>query len=443
MNITVIGTGYVGLSTGVCLAEIGHSVVCIDIDENKINMLRQGIPPIYERGLKELLEKNLKKGNLIFTTSYTEGLEKAEIILIAVGTPSDANGAADLSYLDKAVDTIASHLKRDAIIVIKSTVPVGTNEYVKKVFSEKLPPSVHIEVVSNPEFLRQGSAISDTMNGDRIVIGAENKDAALKIEKMYKPLNIPVLMTDPKSAELIKYASNAFLATKISFINEIAALCEAAGADVSSVSRGMGMDKRIGSAFLNAGIGYGGSCFPKDVKALLHTAGKYGIDFSLLKNTVAINERQHELLVKKAAGRFKQLQGKKFALLGLAFKPETDDMREAPSIKIARSLLQSGAAVSAYDPKATEKAKQIIGPNIHYASTIEEALKNTDAALIVTEWEEIKQMDIEKNIKLMKRPIIFDGRNCLDEKQLKKCGELEYYPVGKPPMIIRPEENRQ
>lgn len=263
MNITVIGTGYVGLSTGVCLAEIGHSVVCIDIDENKINMLRQGIPPIYERGLKELLEKNLKKGNLIFTTSYTEGLEKAEIILIAVGTPSDANGAADLSYVDKAVDTIASHLKRDAIIVIKSTVPVGTNEYVKKVFSEKLPPSVHIEVVSNPEFLRQGSAIGDTMNGDRIVIGAENKDAALKIEKMYKPLNIPVLMTDPKSAELIKYASNAFLATKISFINEIAALCEAAGADVSSVSRGMGMDKRIGSAFLNAGIGTGDLAFRK------------------------------------------------------------------------------------------------------------------------------------------------------------------------------------
>jgi UDPglucose 6-dehydrogenase len=436
MRIAVLGTGYVGLTTGVCLADIGHNVSCIDVDEEKVKTLRQGVSPIYEHGLEELLIKNMKEGRLQFTTSYREGLDKAEIIIIAVGTPQGEDGSANLSYLEQAAKDIAVHIVRDTIVVIKSTVPVGTNNYIKAILESELKGRVHFQMVSNPEFLKQGSAIADTMHADRIIIGAEHAEAAEKIKAMYQPLGVPFVLTDVKSAEIIKYASNAFLATKISFINEIANLCEAAGADVTDVAKGMGMDKRIGESSLNAGIGYGGSCFPKDVKALLHSSSQYGVAFPLLKETVAINERQHMLLVNKAIQHFGVLNGLKIAMFGLAFKPETDDMREAPSIKIAQALTTLGAQVAAYDPVAAANAAKVIGNGIEYASSAFAAAADADALFIVTEWKEFKALDLAALIKNMKQPIIFDGRNCLDEEAVRGCERIEYYPVGRPGIVI-------
>ncbi|SDM37481.1 UDP-glucose/GDP-mannose dehydrogenase family protein [Bacillus sp. OK048] len=434
MKIAVLGTGYVGLSTGVCLSQIGHYVTCLDINEQKITQLRQGISPIYEPGLEELLLSNMALGRLQFTTSQPDTLTDAEIIIIAVGTPQGDDGAADLSYLVQAAKDISSYLNQDKVIVIKSTVPVGTNDVIKKLIEDRIGATV--KIVSNPEFLRQGSAIVDTMKADRIIIGSENEEAARKIEEMYRPLNVPVIVTSTRSAEMIKYAANAFLATKISYINEMANLCEAVGADVADVAKGMGMDRRIGEAFLNAGIGYGGSCFPKDVKALLHTAGANGIEFPLLKETIAINEYQRELLVVKALKRFGHLKGKKIAMLGLAFKPETDDMREAPSIPISAALSKWGAEVIAYDPVATENARKVIGDTIKYAGSIGEAVYEADAVLIVTEWNEVKNLDLAEMVKNMKEPIIFDGRNCFSEEKIRACGAVEYYPIGKPAIII-------
>jgi len=440
MKIAVLGTGYVGLSTGVCLSEIGHEVVCIDINKEKINLLRKGISPIYEPGLESLLVKNATAGRLFFTNSHEEGFDRADVIVIAVGTPQQEDGSASLLYLEQAAKDIAAYLTKDAIVVIKSTVPVGTNEWVKQILEDLLKGRVNIEMVSNPEFLRQGSAISDTMHADRIVIGSESKEAAQKIEEMYRPLNVPCLKTSTRSAEMIKYASNAFLATKISYINEVANLCEAVGANIAEVAIGMGKDKRIGEAFLQAGIGYGGSCFPKDVKALIHTAQVNGMPFSLLKETVAINDFQHELLVTKAIKRFGKLKGKKIGMLGLAFKSETDDMREAPSIKIARALNELGAEVVAYDPVATNNAKNILGADIQYSSTALDAIKNADAVFIVTDWAEFKQLDLQVLEKNMKTPIVFDGRNCLEEKNIRACRQIEYYPIGKPTIIINQSE---
>ena len=434
MRIAVLGTGYVGLSTGVCLAEIGHNVVCIDVDEKKIKTLKQGISPIYEPGLEEILAKNSSAGRLAFTTSHEAGLSEAEIIIIAVGTPQSDDGRADLSFLEQAAKDLAGHIVRDSVVVIKSTVPVGTNDYFKQLLIQK--SKVKFQMVSNPEFLRQGSAIKDTMHADRIIIGSDNKEAADKIQEMYRPFNVPFLKTSVKSAEMIKYASNAFLATKISFINEIANLCEAVGADVEDVAEGMGKDNRIGAAFLQAGIGYGGSCFPKDVKALLHSSKEHGLPFSLLEETIAINDAQHELLVKKALDRFGDLKGRKIAMLGLAFKPETDDMREAPSIKIARSLTNFGAEVAAYDPVAVVNARKVIGDEITYTSSAIEAASAADALFIVTEWSEFKQLDLAELLRIMKQPIIFDGRNCLDENRIRACGKIEYYPVGRPRIVI-------
>jgi UDPglucose 6-dehydrogenase len=434
MKIAVLGTGYVGLSTGVCLSQIGHHVTCIDINEQKINQLRQGISPIYEPGLEDLLSANMAAGRLHFTTSLHQALVGAEIIVVAVGTPQGDDGAADLSYLVQAAKDISSYVTSQTIIVIKSTVPVGTNDFIGKLIEDQC--GFKVKMVSNPEFLRQGSAIEDTMKADRIIIGSEDTEAAGKIKEMYRPLNVPVILTSTRSAEMIKYASNAFLATKISYINEIANLCEAVGADVSDVASGMGKDKRIGEAFLNAGIGYGGSCFPKDVKALLHTAGLNGVNFPLLKETIAINEYQRELLVKKTVKRFGGLKGKKIAMLGLAFKPETDDMREAPSIPIAHVLTKYEAEVIAYDPVATENAKKIIGDSIKYAGSIDEAVYEADAVLIVTEWKEVKNIDVAAMVGKMKEPIIFDGRNCLPEEKIRACSAIEYYPIGKPPIII-------
>jgi UDPglucose 6-dehydrogenase len=437
MKIAILGTGYVGLSTGVCLSDVGHQVVCIDIEEEKIDHLRQGISPIYEPGLEHLLVKNIAAKRLSFTTSHGEGLKDAEIIMIAVGTPQRSDGAADLSYLKQAVKDISMHLKQSAIVILKSTVPVGTNEYVKRMLTEQCRKDITIEVVSNPEFLRQGSAIIDTLKADRIIIGSENEEAAKKVQEMYRPLQVPILVTSCRSAEMIKYASNAFLATKISFINEMANLCEAVGADVEEVARGMGKDKRIGEAFLHAGIGYGGSCFPKDVQALLHTAELHGIDFSLLKDTIAINHDQQNLFVRKALNRLGEVKGKKIAMLGLAFKPETDDMREAPSIPIARTLTKLGAEVVAYDPVAMANAKRILGDTITYARTVLDAATDADALFIVTEWNEFKQVNLIDLLKKMKEPIIFDGRNCLEEDRIKACKNIEYYPMGRPAIVIR------
>jgi UDPglucose 6-dehydrogenase len=434
MKIAVLGTGYVGLSTGVCLSQIGHHVTCIDINEQKINQLLQGISPIYEPGLEDLLTANMGAGRLHFTTSLSEALADIEIIVVAVGTPQGDDGAADLSYLVQAAKDLSAYITRDTIVVIKSTVPVGTNDFVRKMIEDQC--GFPVKMVSNPEFLRQGSAIEDTLKADRIIIGSENREAAGKIRDMYQPLNVPVILTSTRSAEMIKYASNAFLATKISYINEIANLCEAVGADVTDVARGMGQDKRIGEAFLNAGIGYGGSCFPKDVKALLHTAGLNGVEFPLLKETIAINEYQRKLLVAKAVRRFGGLKGKKIALLGLAFKPETDDMREAPSIPISEALTAFGAEVVAYDPVATENARKIIGDKIRYAGSIDEAIFEADAVFILTEWNEIKGLDVAKMVEKMKEAIIFDGRNCLSEEKIRTCSSVEYYPIGKPPIII-------
>lgn len=437
MRIAVIGTGYVGLSTGVCLAEIGHHVTCIDTSEEKINLLRGGKSPIYEPGMEELITNNMDAKRLRFTNSHQEGLEKAEAIIVAVGTPQQNSGEADLTYLFQAIQDAAPYLKEDAIIVIKSTVPVGTNEKVRELLEATGQKKISPSVVSNPEFLRQGSAVLDTLHPDRIVIGCENKEAAAVIEKMYAPLNAQVVTTDERSAEMIKYASNAFLATKISFINNIGNLCEAVGANVEDVSKGMGLDQRIGAAFLQSGIGYGGSCFPKDVSALLAIAKEYQVPFSMIEETMMINNRQKQLLVNKALKRFGNLKHKKIAVLGFAFKPETDDMREAPSITIIHSLLKEGATVIGYDPVATRNAKMIFGEQISYATSVEEALKDADAVFIVTEWKEIKQLVLSEVISYMKEPIVFDGRNSYSEEAVLDCKEIEYYPIGKPAIIIR------
>lgn len=437
MNVSVIGTGYVGLSTGVCLAKIVHQVACIDVNREKIALLRRGISPIYEPGMDELLKKHLAAKRIFFTTSHEEGLKDAEIIIIAVGTPQKEDGSADLSYVEAAVHDIAKNLKRDAIVAVKSTVPVGTNDRVREMLQKWLPENVKVDVVSNPEFLRQGSAIKDTLEADRIVIGADNEAAALKVKEMYAPLKVPVLITSNRTAEMIKYASNSFLATKISFINEIANLCEAAGADVLDVAKGMGYDKRIGPHFLNPGIGYGGSCFPKDVKALIHTAKEFGRELKILKETVAVNETQRTVLVDKVLARFGKVEGMRFAMLGLAFKPETDDMREAPSIPISRRLTELGAKVVAYDPVARENGKKVIGDKIEYANSLSEAVQDADALLIVTEWKEIKNLDLEMLAGREKPLIIFDGRNCLDDQKIAALSEVEYYPVGRPAVIKR------
>lgn len=440
MKIAILGTGYVGLSTGVCLSEIGHNVCCIDVDEQKIQLLKQGKSPIYEPGLEYLLVKNVEAGRLNFTISHQEGIAGVEVVIIAVGTPKRGDGGADLTYLIQAAQDISPYLQNGTIVVIKSTVPVGTNDLMKRIIEGHCQKGLNFHMISNPEFLRQGTAIQDTMAADRIIIGFDNKEAALKIQEMYSPLKVPFHFTGIRSAELIKYASNAFLAMKISFINEIANLCEAVGADVKEVSKGIGADKRIGDSFLKPGIGYGGSCFPKDVKALYFTSGMYGKDFAILREIMAINEEQQELLVRKALTRFKELKGKKITMLGLAFKPETDDMREAPSIKIARLLTSLGALVVAYDPVAETNAKKILGDTIKYASTLQEAAVDADALLIVTEWNEFKQMDIPTTAKLMNQPIIFDGRNCLEDEKIKACHTIEYYPIGRPPIIVGMEE---
>ncbi|WP_299093785.1 UDP-glucose/GDP-mannose dehydrogenase family protein [uncultured Metabacillus sp.] len=430
MKVTVAGTGYVGLVTGVCLAEIGHEVICIDINEEKIRLLKQRKSPIYEPGLEELLEKNAKRRSLYFTTSPKEAYAEREVIIIAVGTPENRDGSANLSYVEAVAKDIAEHMTDHVIVTIKSTVPVGTNHRVKELLNQYKAPYLQVEVVSNPEFLREGSAIQDTFKGDRIVIGSACQHAGDVIETMYKPLNIPIVRTDIKSSEMIKYASNAFLATKISFINEIANICEKLGANIEDVARGIGLDSRIGDKFLQAGIGYGGSCFPKDTKALVQLAGNVKHDFELLESVIKVNNHQPLLLLQKATDIAGDLYRKKVALLGLSFKPNTDDVRESASLVLAKKLLENGSIVSVYDPIATDNAKKMLGDRVIYCTSIDEAIRGAELTFIGTEWVEIKEYPVANYKKLMKNPRVFDGRNCYSLAEMKRH-EIVYVSIGR------------
>ncbi|MDF2938752.1 MAG: UDP-glucose 6-dehydrogenase ywqF [Paenibacillaceae bacterium] len=430
MKIAIVGTGYVGLVTGVCLSEIGHQVTCIDVDANKVNKMRAGVSPIYEPGLDELMQKNITAGRLFFTTSHQEGFQDAKAIYIAVGTPPREDGTANLSYVEEVARSIAAHIQSYTVVVTKSTVPVGTNYRIKQMIAAGVEERTSFDVVSNPEFLREGTAVQDAFQGDRIVIGSDNPRAAQLVEEINKPFGIPVYHTDISSAEMIKYASNAFLATKISFINEISALCEKLGANVEDVAAGMGMDKRIGSQFLRAGIGYGGSCFPKDTKALVQIAGNVEHEFDLLKSVIQVNNKQQRLLVDKAKERFGSLTDKRVALLGLAFKPHTDDMRESASIVVSRQLVEEGARVQAYDPIQPEMAAQLLPEEVALCRSLEEALTQADCVFIITDWPEFKTMDLAKATQLLKSPVFFDGRNCFTLEHAADQG-IEYHSIGR------------
>ncbi|MBO8173595.1 MAG: UDP-glucose/GDP-mannose dehydrogenase family protein [Bacillaceae bacterium] len=434
-KITIVGTGYVGLVTGVCLAEMGHDVTCIDNDQEKLNKMKAGKSPIYEPGLEDLMKKNLESGRLHFTSNYKEGFLEAEVIYIAVGTPQKPDGSADLQYIDQVAREIALHISHPVTVVIKSTVPVGTNYRVREMLKTLLNEKIQVDIVSNPEFLREGSAVYDTFHGDRIVVGVDREEAFNTMEEIYKPFKVPIFKTDVLSAEMIKYASNAFLATKISFINEIANICEKLGANVEDVAYGMGLDDRIGSKFLRAGIGYGGSCFPKDTQALVQIAGNVHHKFDLLESVINVNNNQQKALVDKVKQRLGSLKGKRVALLGLAFKPNTDDMREAASIVISNQLIDEGAEIKAYDPIAIENAKKFLHPDVSYSTSIEEAVNNADLAMIITEWDEIKNFPLQKYEELMKNPLVFDGRNCYSLDAVQQTG-VEYHSIGRPSVNV-------
>lgn len=434
MDITVVGTGYVGLVTGVGLAAIGHRVTCLDIDKEKVKCLQDGEVPIYEPGLAELMRERMEQGSLTFTTNVQEAYARGKVIFIAVGTPSSPDGSANLTYITQVCADIGMYACQDMIVVTKSTVPVGTNDYIKQTIERHLCSDVVISMASNPEFLREGSGVRDFFQGDRIVIGTADEPTASVLEDLFRPLAIPIFKTDIRSAEMIKYASNAFLATKISFINEISNICEKLHADIEDVAAGMGLDQRIGSQFLKAGIGYGGSCFPKDTDALIQIAGNVKHDFQLLKAVIEVNNKQQTLLVQKMK-QLMGLKGKRVAILGLAFKPNTDDMREAPSLVIADQLLTEGASVVAYDPQAKENAKLLL-PYIPYASSIDEAISEADAVFLVTEWDEIKQYPLGKYVELMRQPVIFDGRNCFELERVRQYA-IDYYSIGRVPVLRR------
>ncbi|GAB4428544.1 MAG: UDP-glucose/GDP-mannose dehydrogenase family protein [Chloroflexi bacterium OHK40] len=428
-NICVVGTGYVGLTTGVCFADLGNTVTCIEINPDKLELLRSGKAPIYEPGLEELQERNMRAGRLRFTDDYTIGMADAELIFITVGTPMGHDGAADLSQVKAAARSIGQHLSRHAVIIDKSTVPVGTGDMVGSIIAEHARPGVSFAVVSNPEFLREGSAVSDFFKPDRIVLGSTDRAAAEQVAELHAPLGAPVIITDLRTAEMIKYASNAFLATRISFINEIAQICEKLGADVREVARGMGADKRIGPHFLDAGIGYGGSCFPKDVLALHHMAATSGCHPQLLQAVMDINQSARDRFVAKVQTLLGDLRGKSVGVLGLSFKPNTDDMREAPSIDIIRAILAGGAHVKAYDPVAMDHAAELL-PEVTFCRTAYDVAKEADALLLVTEWNEFKQLDWDKIKGFMRQPIVVDGRNLYDPAEMAARGMI-YWGVGR------------
>ena len=434
MKIVVAGTGYVGLVTGACLSEIGHKVTCVDIDENKVTMMKKGISPIYEPGLDELLKRNYEEGRLDFTTDYENAYKDANIVFIGVGTPEREDGSANLDYVFKVCEQIAESVENNCLVVVKSTVPIGTNDRVEEFLKEHVKASIHIEVASNPEFLAQGTAVKDTLHASRIVIGVESKEAEEKLRYVYEGFNQPIVVTNRRSAEMIKYASNDFLALKISFINEIANVCEIVGANIEDVARGMSYDKRIGDKFLKAGLGYGGSCFPKDTKALHWLANDSGYEIKTIKATIEVNENQKYKMFRKAKQRFGSLKGMKVAVLGLTFKPETDDLREAPSIPNIKRLLDEGAEIVAFDPVGEENFKKKFNLPIEYVKSPKEALKNADVAFIFTEWKEIKNLDLECYEKLMKTPIVFDGRNCYDVDLMQEY-YIDYYSIGRKEVI--------
>jgi len=429
-NITVAGTGYVGLSTGTCFADMGNRVTLLDISEEKIALLRGGESPIYEPGLSELIQRNVKAGRLSFTTDYAEALADAEFVFICVGTPSGVDGEADLQYVRMAAQSIAEHMHHPLVVINKSTVPVGTGDWVADIISRHQTEPVAFDVVSCPEFTREGSAIYDFMNPDRVVLGSRNHEAAEKVAQLHLPLRTRIVMTDLRTAEMIKYASNAFLATKISFINEIAAICEKLGADVEEVAVGMGMDRRIGPAFLNAGLGYGGSCFPKDVKALEHMALVQGRHPSLLRAVIDINRDARRWAVfnlRELLGG--SLDRKRIGILGLAFKPNTDDIRESPALEIARMLQHEGALVSGYDPVAMNNVARE-NPELRLAEDPYELADGADALLVCTEWNEFKQLDLSQLKARMATPIIADGRNIYEADRMRDLG-FTYRAVGR------------
>lgn len=431
-SITVVGVGYVGIITGACFADLGNHVCCIDINEQRIANLKKGIMPIYEQGLHELVERNVNAGRLCFTTSYEEAINdnEAEFVFICVGTPEGVDGEADLQYVRAAAESVAEVMDHPLIVINKSTVPVGTGDWVAEIVREAQPRATPFSVVSCPEFLREGSAISDFMNPDRTVLGSRDKEAADKVAQLHLPLRAPIVVTNLRTAEMIKYASNAFLATKISFINEIANICEELGADVQEVAAGMGLDNRIGSSFLNAGIGYGGSCFPKDVKALAYMANVKGRHPQLLNAVMDINDFQRKTVVLKTRDILgDDLTGRTVGLLGLAFKPNTDDMREAPSIEIARMLQDAGATVKGYDPVAMDWASRVI-PNIELTKNAYELVTDCDAAIVCTEWNEFKQLDLGRVKELMKQAVIVDGRNIYEAAKMQEAGFV-YLGVGR------------
>lgn len=436
MNIAIVGTGYVGLVTGTCFADAGISVTCVDIDVAKIENLKKGISPIYEPGLDAMIERNVEKGRLHFTTKLSKIVNDTEVVFIAVGTPPDEDGSADLKHVISVAAEVGKHMNKYILVVTKSTVPVGTARKVREAVRKELDKrgeKIDFDVASNPEFLKEGAAIDDFMKPDRIVIGVESKRAEEVMNRLYKPFVLnghPIIFMDIPSAEMTKYAANAMLATKISFINDVANLCEIMGADINMVRKGIGSDSRIGTKFIYPGIGYGGSCFPKDVKALIKTADENGYKMRVLKSVEEVNEDQKSVLFNKVMKYFRNnIKGKQVALWGLSFKPQTDDMREAPSLVIIKKLLDAGADVKAYDPVAMHECKRRIGDTIMYAKDPYEALKNSDCLLIATEWTEFRLPDYTQMKKLLKKPVVFDGRNIYNKKEMKSEG-FEYFCIG-------------
>ena len=430
-KISVIGTGYVGLVTGTCFADMGHHVICLDIDTHRIELLNQGVIPIYEPGLKQLVDQNVKAGRLSFTTDYPTAIKDAQFAFIAVGTPSNNEGEADLQYVKSVANSIAQNLDHSIIIVNKSTVPVGTGDWVAEIILEQNGKDTpKFCVVSNPEFLREGSAINDFMIPDRVVLGSSDREAAEKVAELYEALRAPIMITDLRTAEMIKYASNAFLATRISFINEMANICESLGADVREVAKGMGMDKRIGPAFLDAGLGWGGSCFPKDVRALAHMAATRGTHPQLLQAVMDINQNQRQRAVTKLEQSLGDLKGRRIGVLGLSFKPNTDDTRDAPALDIIRMLLAKGADVQGYDPQAMKVSKTLI-PELTLRDNPYEVARDADALLLATEWNEFKSLDFKKIKQAMRGNVILDGRNIWDGQALHEM-DFEYMGIGVP-----------
>ncbi|WJE46133.1 UDP-glucose/GDP-mannose dehydrogenase family protein [Peribacillus frigoritolerans] len=437
-TIAVAGTGYVGLVAGVCFAEVGHKVTCVDIDEKKVNIMKSGVSPIYEADLEELMQKNFAAGRIDYTTDYKSAYKDADAIFIGVGTPEQPDGSANLSYIATVAKQIAESVEKDCLVVVKSTVPIGTNDKVEQFIQDFLVNDVKVEVVSNPEFLAQGSAVHDTLHAERIIIGTESKWAEELMMNIYEPFHLPVVSVNRRSAEMIKYASNDFLALKISYMNDIANLCELVGADIQDVARGMSFDNRIGSKFLNAGIGYGGSCFPKDTKALEYLARQNGYELKTVKAAIDVNKNQKTMLYNKASKRLITFNGLKVAVLGLTFKPGTDDLREAASLENVPLLLEQGADIYAYDPVGTENFSRVHpeGKNgkgsITYVSNIEHALEGANVCFIFTEWGEVKAVTPELYKKLMRTPLVYDGRNIYSVEEMQEAG-IEYHSIGRKP----------